>query len=37
MLMTPISPGEEKKFPEYAKLISTFVTGYLVAKDVPLH
>src|SRR5262245_29749662 len=32
MLMTPISDAEEKKFPEYAKLISTFVTGYLVAK-----
>ena len=32
MLMTPVSKHEEKHFPEYAKAISTFITGYLVAK-----
>ena len=32
MLMTPITEPEKAQFPEYAKVISTFVTGYLVAK-----
>jgi hypothetical protein len=32
MLMTPVSPTEKKHFPEYGKAISTFLSGYLVAK-----
>src|SRR5262249_21782881 len=32
MLMTPVTDPELHNFPEYAKVISTFITGYLVAK-----
>jgi hypothetical protein len=32
ILMTPLSPGEKSHFSEYGAAISTFVTGYLVAK-----
>lgn len=30
--MTPQSPGEKSNFSEYGTAISTFITGYLVAK-----
>jgi hypothetical protein len=33
MLLTPVTPSEQVKFPEYAQAISTFITGYLVAKS----
>lgn len=32
ILMTPQSPGEKSNFSEYGTAISTFITGYLVAK-----
>jgi hypothetical protein len=32
MLVTPVSVGEQTNFPEYGKALSTFVSGYLVAK-----
>ncbi|UWU68222.1 hypothetical protein [Bradyrhizobium sp. NC92] len=32
ILMTPQSPGEKSNFSDYGTAISTFVTGYLVAK-----
>jgi hypothetical protein len=32
ILMTPLSPGEKSHFSDYGTAISTFVTGYLVAK-----
>jgi hypothetical protein len=32
MLMTPVTGNEQAHFPEYGKALSTFVTGYLVAK-----
>lgn len=32
MLMTPVTGMEQIRFPEYGTALSTFVTGYLVAK-----
>lgn len=32
ILMTPATPGEQKKFSEYGKALATFVTGYVVGK-----
>jgi hypothetical protein len=32
ILITPLSPGEQTQFSDYGKALSTFVTGYLVAK-----
>ena len=32
ILVTPLSPGEKSRFSEYGTAISTFITGYLVAK-----
>jgi len=36
ILIAPLSPGEASRFGEYAKLISGFVTGYLLSKIDPL-